>query len=183
MTNVVPVATQGGDHAFLLGPRHIRRFAPIPRPTWALHTFLASKPLRQLAISSYLSDNICDRGRLFSVLTSRPEYYHFDSLARPTVTYKLSARAFALSFANWYSQAQFPKVIAVASHAYLRSAFAPLPRLSDTFARDGCRCPLSYVSMSRPVAAPSSRACARSLTVVSRAVDQLAITRPPRTVA
>eukprot|EP00965_Chrysotila_dentata_P218758 6190751-Pleurochrysis_carterae.AAC.4 len=60
------------------------------RPT----TFLASKPVAQLAISRYPSDDrYRDRIRVFSVLTSRPNNYHFDSLSRQTDAYKLSSRA------------------------------------------------------------------------------------------
>eukprot|EP00965_Chrysotila_dentata_P162217 5356899-Pleurochrysis_carterae.AAC.1 len=60
-------------------------------PTLALHTFLASKPLTQLAISRHRSQRYRDQGRLFVVLTSRPEYYSFDYFARLAI--KLSSRA------------------------------------------------------------------------------------------
>eukprot|EP00965_Chrysotila_dentata_P256454 6212544-Pleurochrysis_carterae.AAC.6 len=128
----------------------------------------------------YGAEQYRDRGRLFSVLTSRPEYYHSDSRARPTVTYKLSPRApFICKSAHTCTVSQS----AVASHAYLRSARAPLPRLWKP--RSRMPAPLLSASDLEPprVGALGPRACARSLTVASRVVDRLAITRPPRTVA
>eukprot|EP00965_Chrysotila_dentata_P104039 3435718-Pleurochrysis_carterae.AAC.1 len=60
----------------------------------------------------------------------------------------------------------FPNWTCVAC-VYLRSARAPLSKLSDTHARDGCRCPLSRLpratAQARPI--PRARASSRSSTV------------------
>eukprot|EP00965_Chrysotila_dentata_P184497 6090740-Pleurochrysis_carterae.AAC.2 len=93
--------------------------------------------------------------------------------ARPLLT---NCRRVRLSFTSRYSYAQFPKLDPSCMRTCGALAFPPLPRLSDTRARDGCRCPLSHLPRATAQALPSprTRACSRPATSRSLRPTQIA---------
>eukprot|EP00965_Chrysotila_dentata_P112045 3704927-Pleurochrysis_carterae.AAC.1 len=76
---------------------------------------------------------------VFSVLTSRPEYYHFDPRARPTVTCNCRRARLSPPFDTHMQCFPFRTCVACVLAERSRSATQVL----GYRAYDGCRCPLS----------------------------------------
>eukprot|EP00965_Chrysotila_dentata_P064431 2135771-Pleurochrysis_carterae.AAC.2 len=120
-------------------------------PTWALHTFFASKLLTQFAIARYPSD-IAIEADYLAFCPSQDPIISSSTLARAGQILTNCRRAH-LSFAVWRSHAWV-----FASHRMCtRGALALHSPSSRKLAHDGRRCPLSHLPGASAQARPSPR--------------------------